>query len=89
MAHISWSHNILFQVLETDPHHPALPLFTVVNIVKISSFENTVNIISNIELDQKVNINGSKIQNQCVIMCDCMTCVIVFDIHKYQISPKD
>ena len=91
MAHISWSHNILFQVLETDPHHPALPLFTVVNIVKISRnyFENTVNIISNIEPGQKVNINGSKIQNQCVIMCDCMTCVIVFDIHKYQISPKD
>ena len=22
-------------------------------------------------------------------MCDCMTCVIVFGIHKYQISPKD
>lgn len=34
MAHISWSHNILFQVLETDPHHPALPLFTIVNIVE-------------------------------------------------------
>ena len=82
MAHISWSHNILFQVLETDPHHPALPLLTVVNIVKISRnyFENTVNIISNIEPGQKVNINGSKIQNQCVIMCDCMTCVIVFDL---------